>query len=110
MIRSGQGELVIATSAAAINTPTFEITSLREHSNVLAMFTSCRRNRHSRPRLTRFATSAIPPNASISVELGGTPLSILTATLTRIPRPRTRMNAPLNAATPAFHRSLRAIA
>jgi hypothetical protein len=47
---SGQGELVAATSPAAANTPTLEITSLREHSHVLAMFTSCRRNRHSPSR------------------------------------------------------------
>ena len=37
---SGQGELVAATSPAAISTPTLEMTSLREHSKVLAMFTS----------------------------------------------------------------------
>jgi len=41
---SGHGDAKVATHTAATSTPTFEITSLREHSNVLAMFTSCDRN------------------------------------------------------------------
>ncbi|MCA1708660.1 MAG: hypothetical protein LC808_37405, partial [Actinobacteria bacterium] len=35
-------ELSAAAATAAISTPTFETTSLRGHSNVLAMFTSSR--------------------------------------------------------------------
>src|SRR3954470_6431755 len=87
---SGQGEARIATAPAATNTPRFETTSFREHSNVLDMFTSRDRKRHSSRRHARFATSATPPNASIRFEDGGTPLLIFITTLTTIPAPRAR--------------------
>ncbi len=53
---SGQGEENMATAAAATSTPQLEMTSFREHSNVLAMFTFCARKRQSNDRQNRLAT------------------------------------------------------
>ena len=104
---SGQGEAVNATSPAAASTPILEITSLREHSNVLAMLRSWLRKRHSSARQPRFAASASEPKANISPEDGGTPLPTLIAASTAMPRPSKSMNSPFASAAPAFHRSLR---
>jgi hypothetical protein len=83
---SGQGDANKATAPAASNTPTLEITSLREHSNVLDMFTSCARNPQSRRRQARFALSAMTPKSSISVDEGGTPDCSFTAMSTNTAR------------------------
>ena len=56
------------------------------------------------------AASAAVPKTSMSVDDGGTPLLILATTLMTMPTPSSRMKAPLNAAAPAFHRSLRVMA
>src|SRR3546814_8211792 len=53
---SGQAEPVRPTNPAAARTPTFDATSLREHSNVLDMFTFSRRKRQGSARQIRFAT------------------------------------------------------
>src|SRR3546814_4613960 len=53
---SGQAEPVRPTNPAAARTPTFDATSLREHSNALAMFTFSRRKRQSSDRTKRFRT------------------------------------------------------
>ena len=63
MTMSGQDESMTATSTAATNTPRLEITSLREHSKVLDMFTSTQRKRHSRRRQTPRVSLAINPPA-----------------------------------------------
>src|SRR5687767_14133561 len=58
--------------------PTFEITSFREHSKVLRMFTFCERNGQSRLRHVRFAASARAPKAAIIVDGGVMPTLTLT--------------------------------
>jgi hypothetical protein len=77
---SGQAESSAATPAAAMSTPAFAITSLREDSNVLLMSTLSLRNRHSSKRQVRFASSASAPKISISRLEGGTPCRILRTT------------------------------
>jgi len=62
------------TPVAATSTPTFAITSLREHSNVLAMFTSSDRKRHNSNRHPTFAASAAAPNPNMIGVTGGTPV------------------------------------
>lgn len=49
---------------------------LREHSNVLRMFTSCDRNGQSSRKQARFAMSTSAPNAPINVEIGVTQSSM----------------------------------
>ena len=107
---SGHGEASHHTRPAASSTPQLLITSLREHSHVLDMFTSWWRNRVSSLRHTRLAINASPPNTSISVELGGMPLCILKTTFTAIPTPSARITTPFSIAAPAFHLSDRASA
>src|SRR5688500_13677594 len=62
---SGQGAWNQATAPAAISTPIFDRTSLREHSKVLDMFTSCARNCHKSRREIRLAASVRPPKTTI---------------------------------------------
>lgn len=91
MTMSGHGEDSAATGPSEASTPMLEMTPLREHSKVLAMLRSSFRNLRSSDRQRRFAASAAPPKASISVDEGGTPLPILTATLTIMLIPRSRI-------------------
>ena len=105
----GHGELVAATSPAAARTPTLDMTSLREF-HVLGMFSPAAWNRHRYASETRSVTSASPPKACIRYRTGRHSALDLDRHFPRIPRPSSRMKAPLNAATPAFYRSLRPIA
>src|SRR3546814_17024139 len=77
---SGQAEPVRPTNPAAARTPTFDATSLREHSNVLDMFTFSRRKRQSSARQIRFATSQALPTPTIQPDAGGKPLPTFAAT------------------------------
>ena len=76
-IISGQAESKNATAPAAIITPTFAATSLREHSKVLLILTLNFLNRHNMARQAKFASKAIPPKISISWLEGGLPLMSL---------------------------------
>src|SRR3989338_5185592 len=58
---SGQPEWVYHTPAAANNTETFAITSLREHNQTELMFMSSDRCRQSRKKHKLFAASASNP-------------------------------------------------
>jgi hypothetical protein len=58
----GQAKPVRPTNSAAARTPTFDATSLREHSNMLNMFTFPQRKHQSSARQIKFATSAALPN------------------------------------------------
>ena len=97
----------MATPPAATSTPRFAATSLREHSNVLFMLMFNLRNRHSSARQVRFATRAMPPNTSISVLDGGTPLTSLPATSNTMNTKKARISRPLASAAPASQRAPR---
>lgn len=75
----GQAKPVRPTNSAAARTPTFDATSLREHSNMLNMFTFPQRKHQSSARQIKFATSAALPNPSIRPDARGTPFAILSA-------------------------------
>src|SRR3546814_343839 len=104
---SGQAEPVRPTNPAAARTPTFDATSLREHSNVLDMFTFSRRKRQSSARQIRFATSAALPTPSIKPDAGGTPFAILSAISKMTATPKARMMPPFASAAPASQRAPR---
>ena len=84
-----------------MNAKVVESTSLREHSNVLRIFTSCDRSGQSSRRQMRFATRASAPNIAISVEMGVTPPRSFSVTSIAIQAPKPRMMMPFASAAPA---------
>lgn len=92
---AGQAAPVVATSPAAISTPTSDATSLPEHSNVFDMLTFSDLNCHSNARHTRLTPSAALPNAIISVDEGGTPFTIFSTNSTTTAMSKARMIPPL---------------
>lgn len=70
---SGQGELVTRTAKAAASTPTFAMTSFREHNHAERIFMSSPRRCQRSVRQMRLAASAMMPTKPITSAIGANP-------------------------------------
>jgi RND family efflux transporter MFP subunit len=107
---SGHPERVTATAPAARSTPTFAITSLREHNQADRMLMSWARCRDSSQRQTVLAANATMATTLMMSAVGTTPVASLWMTSVSTPIPNAAMMRPLSRAARACHISPRAIA